>query len=210
MSRAIRNLADRLRSRVVAHARRLVRDQRGVSLIEFAMLLPLMLTLFVGAVEISQAVAIDRKVSIAARSVADLVAQVTSISDTERDNIFAAAKQVAYPFPDTKLKIKISSVKIDANKVAKIDWGDATGGATKRNKGDVVTSLIPDGIKIANTTVIWGEVEYVYSPIIAGSDKDWFWKLTGDKTLTDQIFMRPRLSDCVQRPEQTVTSCTFS
>ena len=126
-------------------------------------------------------------------------------------NIVAAAGQVAYPFPSSKLKIKISSVKIDANKVATIAWGDSSGGATKRNKGDIVTSLLisnnHSGILIANTTVIWGEIEYVYSPMIAGSDKDWFWKLTGDKTLTDQIFMRPRLSDCVQRPEQQVTSC---
>jgi Flp pilus assembly protein TadG len=207
MSRAIRNFTCRIAGRLAAHGRGFARDQRGVSLIEFAMLLPLMLTLFIGAAEISNAVSIDRKVSIAARSVADLTAQVTSITDVDRDNIFAAAKQVAYPFPDTKLKIKLSSVKIDANKVATIAWGDSSGGATKRNKGDIVTSLIPDGIKIANTTVIWGEIEYVYSPIIAGSDKDWFWKLTGDKTLTDQIFMRPRLSDCVQRPEQQVTSC---
>ena len=208
MRRTIRAFADRLGARLSAHARRIARDERGVSLIEFAMLLPLMLTLFVGAIEISQAVALDRKVSIAGRSVADLVAQVTSVSNADRDNIFEAAKQVSYPYSASKLKIKISSVKIDADKVAKVMWGDADGGATKRNKDDVVTSLVPAGIRIANTTVIWGEVEYVYSPIIAGSDKDWFWKLTGDKTLTDQIFMRPRLSDCVQRPEQNVTSCS--
>ena len=49
--------------------RRLLRDKRGISAVEFAMLLPLMVTLYLGGVEVSQAVAIDRKVTlVAARS----------------------------------------------------------------------------------------------------------------------------------------------
>src|SRR5436189_1298081 len=55
---------------------RLRRDQAGVSAVEFAMLLPLMLTLYLGAVEISQGVAIDRKVTLTAHTVADLASQV--------------------------------------------------------------------------------------------------------------------------------------
>jgi len=52
--------------------RRLARDERGVSAVEFAMLLPLMLTLYLGAVEISQGIAADRKVTLVSRTVADL------------------------------------------------------------------------------------------------------------------------------------------
>ena len=47
--------------------RRLLRDKRGISAVEFAMLLPLMVTLYLGGVEVSQAVAIDRKVTLIAR-----------------------------------------------------------------------------------------------------------------------------------------------
>jgi Flp pilus assembly protein TadG len=207
MNHIIRNFAGRFGARLLTPAGRFAGDERGASLIEFAMLVPLMLTLFVGALEISQAVAVDRKVSIAARSVADLTAQVTEVVDADLTNIFKAAEQVAYPFKAEKLKIKISSVKIDADKVAKIVWGEGSGtGVTKRAPGDVVTALVPLGIRIPNTTVIWGEVEYTYSPIISGNDKDWFWKLAGDKSLTDQIFMRPRLSDCVKRPP-LITTC---
>ena len=57
-------------------------DERGVSAVEFAMLLPLMLTLYLGGVEVSQGVSIDRKVTLTARTVADLVAQVSSINTT--------------------------------------------------------------------------------------------------------------------------------
>ena len=41
------------------------------------MLLPLMLTLYLGAVEVSQAVGVDRKVTLTSRTVADLASQVT-------------------------------------------------------------------------------------------------------------------------------------
>ena len=49
--------------------RRLIGDERGVSAVEFAMLLPLMLTLYLGAVEVSQGIGADRKVTLTARTV---------------------------------------------------------------------------------------------------------------------------------------------
>ena len=57
------------------HLRRLASDRQGASAIEFAILLPLMVTLYISGFEISQAVSIYRKVTIIAHTVADLVAQ---------------------------------------------------------------------------------------------------------------------------------------
>src|SRR6266540_3741741 len=72
------------------HLRSLVRDQRGVSAVEFAMLLPLMVTLYLGTVEISQGVGIDRKVTLTTRTVADLTSQVISVTSTEMSSILNA------------------------------------------------------------------------------------------------------------------------
>ena len=52
----------RLLARVRRPIQRLLRDKRGISAVEFAMLLPLMVTLYLGGVEVSQAVAIDRSI----------------------------------------------------------------------------------------------------------------------------------------------------
>ena len=56
-------------------------DRRGTSAVEFAMLLPLLLTLYLGTFEISQGIGINRKVTLTTRTVADLASQVSSISD---------------------------------------------------------------------------------------------------------------------------------
>ena len=164
-------------------------DQRGVSAVEFAMLLPLMLSLYLGAVEISQGIGADRKVTLTARTICDLVSQVQSVSNSDMTNALNAASSVMAPFPTGNLKVTVSSVKIDANSKATIDWSDSLNG-TARSKGSTVT--LPAALVVANSYLIWSEVQYTYKPVIG-------YVVTGTLTLKDQIYMRPRLSDFVTR-----------
>src|SRR3979411_850394 len=73
-------------------------DERGVSAVEFAMLLPLMITLSLGSVEISQGVGIDRKVTLTTRTVADLASQVSSINNADMTNMLNASAAVIAPY----------------------------------------------------------------------------------------------------------------
>ena len=66
-------------SRVAGEFKGLARDKRGVSAVEFALLAPFMIALYLGCVEISDAVSADRKVSLTSAALANLAAQVTSI-----------------------------------------------------------------------------------------------------------------------------------
>jgi Flp pilus assembly protein TadG len=179
----------RLRGRLVRRLRRLAGDERGVSAVEFAMLLPLMLALYLGAVEISQGIGADRKVTLTARTIADLVSQVPSINNADMSNSLNAAAAVMAPFPTTSLKVTVSSVTIDANGKATIAWSDSLNG-TKRAVGSTVT--LPAALNVPNSSLIWSEVEYSYKPTIG-------YIVSGTLALKDQIFMRPRLSDKVER-----------
>jgi len=174
-------------SRRVASLRR---DQRGVSAVEFAMLLPLMITLYLGAVEVSQGIAIQRKVTLTARTVADLASQVASINNADMTNMLNAAASVVAPFTASQLKVTVSAVNIDADGVAKVAWSDTRNG-TARAVNTVVP--LPAALKVPNSQVIWGEVNYHYVPAIG-------YVVTGPLELFDQIYMRPRLSGSVQRP----------
>jgi Flp pilus assembly protein TadG len=166
------------------------RDQRGVSAVEFAMLLPLMVTLYLGAVEISQGVSINRKVTLTARTVADLASQVSSISSTDMTNLLNASAAVVSPFPTNQLKVTVSAVSVDNNSIAKISWSCTLNG-TKRAVNSTVT--LPSALNVANSMLIWSEVSYNYVPTIG-------YVVTGALNLTDQIYMRPRLSDTVTGP----------
>jgi Flp pilus assembly protein TadG len=173
-------------------ARRLsqfAKDKRGVSAVEFAMLLPLMLTLYLGGVEVSQGVSIDRKVTLTARTVADLVAQVSTIDTTGVNAALGASSAILAPYPVANAKITVSVVTIDANGNAKIAWS-ATKNGTARAVGSSVT--VPTALKVPSTSLVWGEAAYTYTPAIG-------YVVTGTMSLTDQIFMRPRLSETVTK-----------
>src|SRR4051812_22119922 len=169
--------------------RRLIADERGVSAVEFAMLLPLMLTLYLGTVEVSQGIGADRKVTLTSRTIADLVSQVSSIGNSDMTNALGASSAVMAPFPVGNLKVTVTSVKIDATGKATVDWSDTLNG-TARVTGAGVT--LPTALNVANTSLIWSEVQYTYRPVIG-------YVVSGTLTLHDQIYMRPRLSSSVAR-----------
>lgn len=193
MNRAV-DLARSLGARI----RQLTADRCGLAAIEFAMLLPLMVTLFLGVVEVSQGIATDRKVTITARTVADLVAQAATINNADMTNVLNAAAAVMSPYPVANLKVVVSSVSIDANGKATVDWSDTLNG-TAHAPGSTVT--VPDALKLPKTTLIWGEAEYLYTPSVG-------YVLTGSLTLKDQIYMRPRQSDCVTRDTGSAKICS--
>ena len=77
---------------------RFVRDRRGVSAVEFALVAPIMICLYFGCVEVSDAVAGDRKVSLTAAALAILSAQVTTISTSDMTNILNASSCIIQPY----------------------------------------------------------------------------------------------------------------
>ena len=173
------------------------RDKRGISAVEFAMLLPLMVTLYLGGVEFSQAIAIDRKVTLVSRSLADLVSQTGApVTNTDMSSMLAASAAVLAPYQDSKLSIVVSSVRVDAQGVAKVAWSDAKNG-TARAVGSTVT--LPLALNTASTSLIWAEAQYAYKPTIG-------YVITGTLDLKDHMYMRPRVTDCIAR-EGVTGSC---
>jgi Flp pilus assembly protein TadG len=171
-------------------ARGFIGNTQGVSAVEFALLLPLMLTMYLGGSEVAQAIATSRKVTLVSRAVADLASQSSAITAANMTNILNASAAVISPYASSKLKVTVSQVKIDANGVATIDWSETLGG-TKHTTGEAVT--LPAALKVANTWLIWSEAEYGYEPTFGSG-------ITGSLQLKDQMYMRPRLNNSVTYP----------
>jgi Flp pilus assembly protein TadG len=166
---------------------RFAKEQRGLAALEFAMLLPMMMTLYVGSVELSSGVAIHRKVTIAAHTIADLASQFTTIDSTDMTNILNAATDIIYPYPSGNLQAVLSELLVDAQGQATVVWSQTLNG-TARTVGSTVT--IPSNLAVANTYLILGETSYSYAP-------SYGYVVTGTLTMSDQIYMRPRQSNSV-------------
>ena len=180
---------DTFRFHFSQQAARFRHDQRGMSAVEFAMVLPVLLTFYLGTAEVSDAVGINRKVTLTTRTAADLVSQVASINNSDMNNLLSASTAVIAPYNAAPLKVTVSLVKIDANGSAKVTWSDTRNGAA-RAVGSSVS--LPTALKVPNTSLVWSEVSYSYKPTIG-------YVITGTLNLSDQIYMRPRLSDSITR-----------
>jgi Flp pilus assembly protein TadG len=183
MTRTLTSPSLLLRLRDFAHA------QRGMAAVEFAMLLPFMLTVYLGGVEIGDGFAIDRKVAITTRAVADLASRYTKIKNADMTSILNATSAIVAPYAAGPLGVTVSQVTVDAQGNATITWSDTLNG-TARAVGSPVT--LPGTLTIAGASYIWGEVKYDYTPTLG-------YVMTGTWSLTNQIFMSPRASASVTR-----------
>jgi Flp pilus assembly protein TadG len=189
---------------------RLLHDRSGVAATEFAVIAPVMLVMFFGTVEISSGVAVDRKITLTARTLSDLTSQAAPssanapdapVTDAYLQNVFTASVAIVQPYCATPTQARLSEIYVDSNKVAKIQWSKAatfpgcTAPATlttsSRNAGDVVTSLVPAALLVKQTYLLLSELSYLYTPAVG------YVMGKAGVTLNDVAYTRPRQVVCV-------------
>ena len=177
---------------MISLLRRLARDRRGVSAVEFALLAPVMITLLVCTAEMSEGVGADRKVSLVTAALANLTAQSTTLSSTQMTNILDASSSIISPYSASLLAMTVTCLNIDANKTVTVKWSVTRGGTA--NTG---TMTIPSALAVANSQLIYSQVSYAFTPNLGG-------RITGTLTLSDKMYMSPRIS----APTYGTTACT--
>jgi len=181
-------------------ARDLARDRSAIAATEFAVIVPIMLVMFFGTVEFSSAVAVDRKVTLVARTLADLTSQaLNSVTDNYLQNVFTASIAITTPYSATPTKAQISEIYVDSSRVATIQWSkaatigtaatQATLATSTHNAGDVVT--IPPSLQVPQTYLIFSEVSYLYTPTVG------YVMGKSGVTMSDVAYTRPRQSTCI-------------
>jgi len=175
------------------------RDRAGVSALEFAFVLPLMLTIYIGSFELSQGLSAKTKVSQTARTVTDLVARSTTITASQMSDIFSATNTVMSPFTITTAQfvLVVSTINIDANSNTTIGASCASDGNTYYTPGQTVT--VPAALIVPSSQLIWGTASYTYTPFLVRGGAP-FYTMVGPVTLADQMYMAPRMSPTVSLP----------
>jgi Flp pilus assembly protein TadG len=169
-------------------------DRRGVSAVEFALLAPVMIALYLGLVEISDGIGVDRKVSLTSSTLANLTASCTSsntnsggcpnneLSTTEMNNILDASSAIVAPYSTSTLALTVSCLNIDSNKKVTVMWSVTRNGTARSG-----TITIPTDLQVPDSQLILAEASYIYTPIIG-------YTITGSLDLSDRMYMGPRVS----------------
>lgn len=182
--------------RVRRSVRDFVEDCRGIAATEFAMILPIMLVMFFGTVEFSSGVAVDRKVTLMARTLSDLTSQSTTVDDPTLANFFAASTAIMTPYSKAPTNSTITELYVDPDTLAaRVQWSQ---GAAPHAPGTTMT--IPTELKAGGSYVIWSEVTYQYVPTIG------YVMGKPGVNLNDTSFTRPRQSTCVMYKTATCTT----
>ena len=167
--------------------------ERGTIAIEAAIILPLLVLIFLGMVELSQALTVKRRVQSVASTTADLVAQSETVTTAQLNDIASIGSQLMLPFSSTGIALTIASVAEDSQNHITVQWSCSwatlSSSANCSASGAAYTGL-PSGLLSAGQSVIIGKTSYPYTPAIGEF-------LTGGLTFSSSSYFRPRLVSSV-------------
>ena len=163
--------------------RRMGRNEKGVAAVEFAFIAPIMLTMLVGIVDISNAVSINWRMSQLNRTLADLTSQAKTLTSAESQQIFAAAAATMSPYTGPTPFMSIYNVTINAAGVAKVCWAFSSYASNVLGLSAGSTVNLPNAaMAVPNSSLIMTAAKLNYTGLITPSfDMD-----------TKPLFFRPR------------------
>jgi Flp pilus assembly protein TadG len=165
---------------------RLLKDRRGIAAVEFALLVPAMMLLLYGTVELGNALLLSRKITAATQAVGDLTAQELEMNTTKMNDVFAAVGEILRPFPTTGAGYVVTSIIRDPDTDQhRVVWSRAfgTGVAKAANSTQTVpANMLP----VAGDTVILAQIKYTFVPLLGDLI------FTSGFATGDQAYLRPR------------------
>jgi Flp pilus assembly protein TadG len=171
-----------------------------------------MLVLYIAGNEVSQSIAIYRKVAQVSYTVGDLITQVSSVQSADITDVLAAGNAVMLPYQASGAQIVVSALNYNGSGYS-VAWSKASGSGAALGKGSAPPANynIPAGIIstpasscTSSTTppcpqIVVAQVSYTYTtPFTSIMNSTVFFQKSiwgsNSITLSDIIYMRPRLS----------------
>jgi Flp pilus assembly protein TadG len=185
---------------------RLAVEDGGMAAVEFSLILPLLVVLWIGGVEVTQALSVDRRLNNLASAIGDLAARSKQLTYSDVDNIFDIAPGAMFPYCQTStecqtagLQMRVTAVDVDSGGNAKVAWSRAEG-VSPYGAGDDLNTTVPPTLRVPDSQIIMAEVNFTYTPAIG-------YVITGDLDLDDLMFFVPRLTQYVKLCDNDGNNC---
>lgn len=173
--------------------------QKGVAAVEFALTLPIWITLLLGAMDGSYCLIINERVDRIAYSVTDIVTQYKNITISNLNDITLAAGELMQPFSfGANGVVIVTSIYKPPGQNPTIRW-QYTGGGSLVASSQIGTTgsspVMPSGLVINdNDNVIVSEVFYKFDPLFLSAE------LFSAGTIYRTAVYKPRLSPLITPP----------
>jgi Flp pilus assembly protein TadG len=177
--------------------RPLATDESGVSAIEFALIAPVLIVMFMGLCDLCSAVMTQLHVDRATAGTGDVVATYSAMQTSDMVNMFTAASQFMQPYSATPLSVRITNVYAAQNGNAQVYWSCVSQNSTiPILAANSVVSTTLTGAPIAflvttnqstsyNSSFIMVDVSYTFS---SPTNKI----ISGTHVMTSSAYLQPR------------------
>ncbi|WP_395645792.1 TadE/TadG family type IV pilus assembly protein [Terricaulis sp.] len=179
--------------KLIANLRRFARAKSGLAALEFAILLPMMVFVLFGSVDLIDVLGANKRAQNVAASVADVVARDTEITNSEVQGLWAAVEVLMFPNTGANMEIRVTSISIVSSTSAKVVWSEGHGGYAPRQVNSTVA--LPSAMMQTGSSVIMTETIYHYTPPLG-----FIW--TGPADMRHTAYRRSRLIDPIPRLNQ--------
>lgn len=155
------------------------KSTKAIAAVEFALMAPIMITLWCGIVETSYLLMAKRKLVATTYSCADLVAQERTITSDNINDIITASSLIMTPFDSSNLNIAIVYIEFDASTGnPEVDWSEPSGSGSGLESEVVGMGSPGDKVVVVDTS-------FNYQPLFADM-------IFGNMTLSERAFAKPR------------------
>jgi Flp pilus assembly protein TadG len=193
-------------------ARAFLADAKGLAAVELALILPIALMLMSLVVFGGQAFGVQRRVTVAATTVANIFAQANNINTStitapELTQILAYPNLILYPYDGSSASVVVSQLLVTVNSngtatgTVQVSCANANGTVRPKNQQLSVDPSIAAAFSTGSTQnyVVLGEVSYPFQAT-------GIWFSVGAITLHDSIIMIPRVASPIT--VQPTPQCT--
>ncbi len=179
-----------------ASFRSLLKDRGGLGGVEFAIVTPLLIMIYVGAFELSLGFTVAGKAARAASAVADLVSQQSEVNKTYLGNMSNVVKSILAPYEGSKYTLKITGIEVSGTNTGTVVWSRDQNGAVPYAVNS--TTTVPSQFTATTAFVIRTEliVEHgllLFAPSLASS--------TNTVDLSKTAYFRSRQAETIKCPD---------
>jgi Flp pilus assembly protein TadG len=167
--------------------RRFAADCSATAAIEFALILPFLIVLMLGFVDLTDGVNARRKVTLAAGTVSDLVARVKDVDAGYANSVLSAGAAIMAPLDTAGLGIVVSSIVTDATGRSTVAWSI---GRQKTARAAGSTYFLPAALRPSagkTGAVVMAEVAYTYKPLLSS-------EFLSELRMAEITFAQPRVA----------------